>query len=1580
MGDQSRTVPKSTATVQPRTWAKTQESDRQLQPSSDPFGWQSEGAAGADGDGDAPSGGFSLLDSPMPVQPQLQRQEDESDEDFEIQAKCASCEAEESLQRQPEAGLEEGLEETLGVQAKLSIGQPGDRYEQEADSVAAQVMKMPDPSLESESLQRQELGSAEEEDTHLQTQPLAGQISQGVQLKAAGKSNSNQASAGLETSLKSQGGKGQPLGQETRNFMESRFGSDLGGVRVHTDEAAVKMNREVGAKAFTHGQDIYFNSGQYNPGSSSGKELLAHELTHTHQQGGDELARKIDGEAQAKNKLQNRDEEIDQNKKDIKLDKTNFQEKHSSQEHHDIQEEQHNSVENPSLEPSHLKSPLSDADAKVNGGDADIKETKETSENPHSENQPSKRQETQENPSSKHQKKQQQKPAKTSSSLGGSSSKGQKRKPPASPGLSMLGGGTDANTSENVDEKSEADAVQKRLREVEPEADDSTELSASEKAVAVSELASATAKGEIPSGGGGGGSAIEETPEEPAPELAGSEPEAAVSALGGLSPTQIHSSLGGVNEAINNTVSQEREELAASPPEVETPEGKEMSVADQDIAEAEPAEPVEKAPEGQDIPVEKPDPAPPIPPSPPIPVEAPPILGDEEGKMSDADLQNLQASVAQIPTHDPNPPSFPPGAAPPLRLEGNADPQQAEEQNAELTQSSLEEGSKGEQEIAQPMGEDELYATLPAETLTAETTGQEGASEAVAMAETASTALGGGTSGVDPISVIAQEEKGDEIDAAVANAQGEIATQRSEHELQVAAEQEKTDQEIEQLKQENAEQQDRERHQAQAEVDGLRQECVQEQDSMISEAQAEADGLVAQGLNEVETERNAAELAATQEIQKGEEEAEVERRKGEENAAKEKSKGREESQGFFGWAADKVKGAFENIKNAVKLAIDRAREAMRAAIEKAKELATQAIEFGRKAIVSIIQRVGDAVLAVADRLLADLPELRDKFRNFIEEKVQEAEDTINTLAEHLNEGIQNSLNLLAAGLDAALSLMESGMLAVVDSLESTVSGALEFAEGIVATAGQFAAIIPDIAANTGQWVSNLAAGAKDGVRNHLWSAFQEQTKAWFSGKITSILGVPPEILQQVISGGMSMGEIAQMAWQAIKSAVPAILIRLIIENIVALVIPVAGAVKKVIEGLIAAWGTVGSILSAFGVFLDFLKTVKTGNAGPSFAQVIASAGVVVIEFISNWLIQKLISAAKKFAAKLKGIAKGLAQKFSRNKNNKNKAKPQNSKEKNVLDNTQEKDDINQLSDDELKTELEVANNKKGSLKEGGEVALDNGHEISVESGLVCRASKNKKCKNIKDFSDELSDDGGTTTPTLDKNIPKGSTRKQPTPQQESIKPNQTPEGGQDKSSNQLNHNTRTKIPDGAQTIDKRITDIKKHNQNSSPSQQQKLPNYVEDDPQNYYYLKGHYHARNKNNKQEFPVPQNIRKELYNKHGYDAITQERLSDGDKTIDHIFPQNKIKDHPLFGQLSKGNQNSVMNDPHNLQVLSRANNSSKGARTNSAELAKLHVGKHLTDRQLRFQQMKAENMEKYLGRRIQELFRTQDSQTNN
>ena len=68
--------------------------------------------------------------------------------------------------------------------------------------------------------------------------------------------------------------------------MESAFGTDFSQVRIHTNSTAIQMNKELNAQAFTHGSDIYFNSGKYDPSSSSGQHLLAHELTHTVQQGG----------------------------------------------------------------------------------------------------------------------------------------------------------------------------------------------------------------------------------------------------------------------------------------------------------------------------------------------------------------------------------------------------------------------------------------------------------------------------------------------------------------------------------------------------------------------------------------------------------------------------------------------------------------------------------------------------------------------------------------------------------------------------------------------------------------------------------------------------------------------------------------------------------------------------------------------------------------------------------------------------------------------------------------------------------------------------------------------------------------------------------------------------------------------------------------------------------------------------------------------------------------------------------------------------------------------------------------------
>jgi hypothetical protein len=100
-------------------------------------------------------------------------------------------------------------------------------------------------------------------------------------------------SAHVEQAINRDRGGGQPLDAGVRRQMESALGADFGGVRVHTDNQAHKLNQELSAKAFTTGRDIFFSQGAYEPGSSPGRELIAHELTHVVQQSGDTVSRQF---------------------------------------------------------------------------------------------------------------------------------------------------------------------------------------------------------------------------------------------------------------------------------------------------------------------------------------------------------------------------------------------------------------------------------------------------------------------------------------------------------------------------------------------------------------------------------------------------------------------------------------------------------------------------------------------------------------------------------------------------------------------------------------------------------------------------------------------------------------------------------------------------------------------------------------------------------------------------------------------------------------------------------------------------------------------------------------------------------------------------------------------------------------------------------------------------------------------------------------------------------------------------------------------------------------------------------------
>ncbi len=153
------------------------------------------------------------------------------------------------------------------IQPKLEISEPGDPLEVQADAVADRVV----------------------DQLHAGSSAPVGDISptrsQGI---ARASSGSSPAASGLNLS----GGGGSPLPQDTRTSMESSFGADFSGVRVHDDDAARQMSTNISAKAFTHGQDIYFSGGSYNPGTQAGDRLLAHELAHVVQQSGG--ARRID--------------------------------------------------------------------------------------------------------------------------------------------------------------------------------------------------------------------------------------------------------------------------------------------------------------------------------------------------------------------------------------------------------------------------------------------------------------------------------------------------------------------------------------------------------------------------------------------------------------------------------------------------------------------------------------------------------------------------------------------------------------------------------------------------------------------------------------------------------------------------------------------------------------------------------------------------------------------------------------------------------------------------------------------------------------------------------------------------------------------------------------------------------------------------------------------------------------------------------------------------------------------------------------------------------------------------------------
>lgn len=176
-------------------------------------------------------------------------------------------------------------------QPKLMIGQPGDKFEREAEAVAGRVMRMNksepiqmQPDKEEELLQpKLRMQPNEEEGEAIQMKCAECEKQEDEKMQRNEINNATpQISNSVHQTLQSSG---RPLDKPTRSFMEQHFGFDFGKVQIHDNQLAHQSAKDINALAYTHGHHIAFDAGQYQPQTESGRKLIAHELTHTLQQG-----------------------------------------------------------------------------------------------------------------------------------------------------------------------------------------------------------------------------------------------------------------------------------------------------------------------------------------------------------------------------------------------------------------------------------------------------------------------------------------------------------------------------------------------------------------------------------------------------------------------------------------------------------------------------------------------------------------------------------------------------------------------------------------------------------------------------------------------------------------------------------------------------------------------------------------------------------------------------------------------------------------------------------------------------------------------------------------------------------------------------------------------------------------------------------------------------------------------------------------------------------------------------------------------------------------------------------------------
>ncbi|MDQ0945434.1 DUF4157 domain-containing protein [Streptomyces sp. V1I1] len=734
-------------------------------------------------------------------------------------------------------------------------------------------------------------------------------------------------------------------------------------------------------------------------------------------------------------------------------------------------------------------------------------------------------------------------------------------------------------------------------------------------------------------GGGGGGAAPEEKQQEP-PDVSGQDPKAAIGTVSKLAPDQAAAAMPGVDAAADKKVGEEQRRLAANPPTRERPSGapqtqsappQAAAPAAQVTGKVEKLGPEEQAEKQKAKGSEKAEGAKPTDNTPPPPAPVAAELTAEEAK-------NVEAAADAVPTVDPELQNKTVGPAPKIRLEGESDPKRTDDQAKALKEKQSDIQSTGREDAAKPMGEDQIFPNAPQEQLVGKATG--------GGKRGGGGGLEAGSAPKAGVGAVAKQERGSEIQGAAGQAQGDlVAKEKEQKQGEQQAKQEKQT-EIDREVTQNTEKQTAERGRAADEAQRERENWRAEQDTKIEDADTKSEKEHTSKNKEIVKARDDKDKEVGERKDKDNKQIDTER----ENAEKEAEKKKEEekpSGGFFGWIADKVKGFFTALLEAVTKVFDAARKAVNGIIDTFKEWANKAIDFVRDLAIKAINVLADALIAIGDVLLAAFPELRDKFRKAIEGLRDKAIAKVNELADGLKKAVNALLDALAAGLNKLLDVLEAGIKAIIKLYQAVILGAIKFAQAAIEALGKFAALVADIAPDPGGWLSKAGSSAKSGIQDHLWGAIKTGVKRWFDTKVEGILGLGKAVINVLVKGCVSIKQIGKMAWDAIIASLPMMIASIVIEKVVSMLVPAAGAILTIVQGLMAAWQSLSSILNAFSKFWAYLKAVKAGPAACLFAEAVAAGIVALLDFIANFLMIRLAGATKGVGKRLKAMAEKI---------------------------------------------------------------------------------------------------------------------------------------------------------------------------------------------------------------------------------------------------------------------------------------------------------------------------------------------------